>query len=192
MNRGTYRLLALGIVPIVAVRVIGTAGARQGGLTVDLKVAQSEFLRRRTCSSPSPSRTGQAAARISKWLTPADGVDESLFTSRGTAAGHALERRPSGRRHRQRLPPARARRQRQQRRRPRRPLRLHEDRPLRDRLQRRGLRSLRQEGHSPRRRTCSRHDQLCRRARRQGQAASPQPPGTGQALTHARPHSSWR
>ena len=45
MNRGTYRLLALGLLPIVALLVIiGAAGAApKGGITVDLKVAQSEF-----------------------------------------------------------------------------------------------------------------------------------------------------
>jgi peptidyl-Lys metalloendopeptidase len=83
MNRGTYRLLALGLVPIVALLVmIGTAGAApKGGLTVNLKVAQSEFRASQdvivtvTLSNPT-----KQPAHILKWFTPADGVDESLFT----------------------------------------------------------------------------------------------------------------
>jgi peptidyl-Lys metalloendopeptidase len=83
MNRGTYRLLALGLLPIVALLVIiGAAGAApKGGVTVDLKVAQSEFRASQdvlvtvTLSNPT-----KQPARVLRWLTPVDGVDASLFT----------------------------------------------------------------------------------------------------------------
>ena len=81
MNRGIHRLFAFGLV-LLALLIIGAAGAApKGGLTVDLKVAQSEFRSSQnvlvtvTLSNPS-----KQSARILKWLTPADGVDESLFT----------------------------------------------------------------------------------------------------------------
>jgi peptidyl-Lys metalloendopeptidase len=83
MTRGTYRLLALGLVPIVFLLVvIGAAGAApKGGFTVDLKVAQSEFgASQDVLVTVTLSNKSKQAARILKWLTPADGVDESLFT----------------------------------------------------------------------------------------------------------------
>ncbi len=83
MNRGTYRLLALGLLPIVALLVIiGAAGAApKGGLTVDLKVAQSEFRASQdVLVTVTLSNRTKQPARILKWLTPADGVDASLFT----------------------------------------------------------------------------------------------------------------
>jgi peptidyl-Lys metalloendopeptidase len=83
MNKGTYRLLALGLVPIVFLLVvIGAAGAApKGGLTVDLKVAQSEFgASQDVLVTVTLSNKSKQPARILKWLTPADGVDESLFT----------------------------------------------------------------------------------------------------------------
>ena len=83
MNKGTYRLLALGILPIVALLVIiGAAGAApKGGLTVDLKVAQSEFRASQdVLVTVTLSNRTKQPARILKWLTPADGVDASLFT----------------------------------------------------------------------------------------------------------------
>ena len=180
MNKGTYRLLALGILPIVALLVIiGAAGAApKGGVTVDLKVAQSEFRASQdVLVTVTLSNRTKQPAHILKWLTPADGVDASLFTvTQGRPAGR-LHRSPgqAARRHRQRLPRARARRERQQRGRPRRRLRLHGDGPLRDLLQRLVLRSLRQEGHAGegQGRARVRHDQRQGgRARGQGQAAA--------------------
>ena len=100
MNRGTYRLLALGILPIVALLVIiGAAGAApKGGVTVDLKVAQSEFRASQdvlvtvTLSNPT-----KQPAHILKWLTPADGVDASLFTvTRDGSRSPTPEPRSSG------------------------------------------------------------------------------------------------
>ena len=62
-----YRLLALGLVPIVALLVIvGAAGAApKGGLTVDLKVAQSEFRASQDVLVTSLSRTGRSSLRAS-------------------------------------------------------------------------------------------------------------------------------
>ena len=83
MNKGTYRLLALGLLPIVALLVIiGAAGAApKGGLTVDLKVAQTEFRASQdVLVTVTLSNRTKQPARILKWLTPADGVDASLFT----------------------------------------------------------------------------------------------------------------
>jgi len=83
MNKGTYRLLALGILPIVALLVIvGAAGAApKGGVTVDLKVAQSEFRASEdVLVTVTLSNRTKQPARILKWLTPTDGVDASLFT----------------------------------------------------------------------------------------------------------------
>ena len=83
MNKGTYRLLALGILPIVALLVIiGAAGAApKGGVTVDLKVAQSDFRASQdVLVTVTLSNRTKQPAHILKWLTPADGVDASLFT----------------------------------------------------------------------------------------------------------------
>src|SRR5690242_5423738 len=83
MNRGTYRLLALGLVPIVFLLVvIGAAGAApKSGLTVDLKVAQGEFAAsQNVLVTVTLSNKSKQPARVLKWLTPAGGVDESLFT----------------------------------------------------------------------------------------------------------------
>jgi peptidyl-Lys metalloendopeptidase len=83
MNRGMYRLLALGLLPIVALLVIiGAAGAApKGGITVDLKVAQSEFRASQdVLVTVTLSNRTKQPAHILKWLTPADGVDASLFT----------------------------------------------------------------------------------------------------------------
>ncbi len=83
MSRRTYQWLALGLVPLIAVlAVIGTAGAApKGGLTVDLKVAQSDFRASQdVLVTVTLTNRGKQPARILKWFTPADGVDESLFT----------------------------------------------------------------------------------------------------------------
>ena len=83
MYKGTYRLLALGILPIVALLVIiGAAGAApKGGVTVDLKVAQSDFRASQdVLVTVTLSNRTKQPAQILKWLTPADGVDASLFT----------------------------------------------------------------------------------------------------------------
>jgi peptidyl-Lys metalloendopeptidase len=69
--------------PLIAVLVvIGTAGAApKGGLTVDLKVAQSDFRASQdVLVTVTLSNRGKQPVRILKWFTPADGVDESLFT----------------------------------------------------------------------------------------------------------------
>ena len=89
MNKGTYRLLALGILPIVALLVIiGAAGAApKGGVTVDLKVAQSDFRASQdVLVTVTLSNRTKQPAQILKWLTPADGVDASLFTVTGTVS----------------------------------------------------------------------------------------------------------
>ena len=83
MNKGTYRLLALGILPIVALLVIigAAAAAPTGGVTVDLKVAQSEFRASQdVLVTVTLSNRTKQPAHILKWLTATDGVDASLFT----------------------------------------------------------------------------------------------------------------
>jgi len=89
MNKGTYRLLALGILPIVALLVIvGAAGAApKGGVTVDLKVAQSEFRASEdVLVTVTLSNRTKQPARILKWLTPTDGVDASRIIFAGKRA----------------------------------------------------------------------------------------------------------
>ena len=204
MNRGTYRLLGARTCSDRRLLVVDRRcrrSARRAGLTVDLKVAQSEFRASQdVLVTVTLSNRGKQPVRILKWLTPADGVDASLFTvtrdGQPVAYTGRTVKRP--RRDRRRLPRARARRERQQRRRPRRRLRLHGDGPLRDLLQRLVLRSLRQEGHAGQGqgRAGVRHDQRQGgRARRQGQAAAAAAASWSRPdrlQLRARPHSSQR